>query len=650
MHTQDNLPLADGENQKPKIISEEIQNSETPVDAENLKPDESSEAELLTDDTNNSHLEDVDTENATDAEDHDNQKRHQLPDTDFGHMSLEQLIKALEKLLHHERIQIIRDHVEQIKSAFNSQYEALVEEKKEAFLQEGGNELDFSFSLPVKNHFYNLYNTYKEKRNQYYKDLENSLQTNLKERWAIIEEVKSLLNVEENIHNTYQHFRDIQNRWKNAGPVPRAHYNDVWRTYHHHVEIFYDFMDLNKELRDLDFKHNLEMKLKIIERAEALKSENDIPKMFRELQLLHKTWKEELGPVAKKQREEVWDKFSEITKELHQKRQEYFSNRDKIHEENLLVKKQIIEKIEQLSEPTEVHREWQKRIEEVEKLRESFLQAGRVPITENETTWKIFKKALRQFNHNKNEYYKNLKKEQHDNLNKKMALLNKAEELKDSEDWDKVTPLMKQIQAEWKIIGHVPRQHSDKIWKAFKKACNHYFDRFHNFRKAGSQVDQEIASQKSEIIDSVLQLDDKACPDKDSALKALGKVLNDWYILPRTEADHRALNGKFFRSFDKACKRLGLGQDEIEMLRFNNRMEHLSERDEASINKERTYLRKRIEEVKDEIRQLENNIQFFNVSDPENPLFVEVKNNIERHRNELEILKEKLKTLRETFE
>lgn len=650
MHTQDNLPPADGENQEPKTTSEATKNSEAQSFNENQSSDKSPEVGALAESKEDAHLDDVDAENATDAEDRDNHKRHHLPDIDYSQLSLEQLIKALEKLIHHERIQIIRDHVEQIKSEFNSQYEDLVEEKKEAFLQEGGNELDFSFSLPIRNHFQNLYNEYKEKRNQYYKDLENNLQANLKERWALIEELKSLLNVEENIHTTYQHFRDIQNRWKNAGPIPRANYKDVWRTYHHHVEIFYDFMDLNKELRDLDFKHNLDMKLKIIERAEALKSENDIPKMFRELQQLHKTWKEELGPVAKEHREEVWEKFSEITKELHQKRQEYLKNRDKIHQENLLVKKDIIEKIVKLAEPTDVHREWQKRIREVEQLRENFLQAGRVPFTENEATWKSFKKALRQFNHHKNEYYKNLKKEQHDNLDKKMSLLKKAESLKDSDDWENVTRQMKQIQAEWKTIGHVPRRHSDKIWKAFKNACNHYFDRYQNFRKAGSKVDQQVASKKSEIINHLLKLDEKACPDKESAKAELGKVLNDWYDLPRTEADHRAINGKFFRSFEKACKRLGLEQEEMEMLRFNNRMEHLSEQDENSINKERTYLRKRMEEVNDEIRQLENNIQFFNVSDPENSLFVEVKNNIERHRKELDILKEKLKTLRETFD
>lgn len=227
-----------------------------------------------------------------------------------------------------------------------------------------------------------------------------------------------------------------------------------------------------------------------------------------------------------------------------------------------------------------------------------------------------------------------------------MALLKKAEELKDSENWEEVTALMKQIQAEWKTVGHVPRRHSDKIWKAFKKACNHYFDRYHNFRKSGSVADQQIAQQKSEIIDSLLQLDVEKTKDKDTAIGALTEILDRWYKLPKTDSDHRAINGKFFRSFEKACKKSGLSQDEMELLRFNNRIEHLSEDNEAGLTKERIYLTKKMEELKDEIRQLENNIQFFNVSDPNNPLFVEVKNNIERHRNELEVVKEKLKTIK----
>ncbi|MBU2526502.1 MAG: DUF349 domain-containing protein [Bacteroidetes bacterium] len=606
-----------------------------------------SDASHIADIQSNQHLHEVETENATDAEDHDNHRRHFLPMEDYHNMSLEKLVDVLEKLLKNERVQVIRDHVESIKSEFNSQYESLIEEKKEAFVEEGGNELDFDYSLPIRQHFQNLYKEYKEKRNHYYKELEHALQSNLQTRLEIIEEVKSLLNLEENIQTTYKHFRELQERWKQAGPVPRANYNDVWRTYHHHVEIFYDFMDLNKDLRDLDFKHNLEEKLKILERAETLKSESDIPKMFRELQLLHKIWKEDLGPVAKEHREEIWDRFSAITKDLHQKRQDFIKNQDAIYQANLEVKNQLISSLETLSEPTDKHSEWQRRIAEVEKLRASFFKAGRVPQASNEITWKRFKKALRNFNHNKNEFYKNLKKDQQDNLNKKMALLEKAKSFKDSEDWDTVTPMMKQIQAEWKEIGHVPRKFSDKIWHDFKEACNHYFNRLHANKNKGSQKDQEVIGQKKQLIETLSNINFEKLEDKTAVVQNLKDILDKWHSLPRTDVDQRSINGKFYRNFENASKKAGLSKEEVDMLRFNNRIEHLSEKDDDALYRERVYLRKRIDEVKDEIRQLENNIQFFNVSDPSNPLFRDVQKNIENLKHELEVLKEKLKAIRE---
>lgn len=201
-------------------------------------------------------------------------------------------------------------------------------------------------------------------------------------------------------------------------------YNDVWRTYHHHVEIFYDFLDLNRDLRDLDFKHNLEEKLKIIEKAETLANELDVNKAFRELQLLHKIWKEDIGPVDREHREEIWERFSAATKTIHDRRQEHFKNLDVVYEKNLEVKTDIIEKIKAIANQTTTsHSQWQKNIKDIEDLREAFFKAGKVPTRVNEDTWKVFKEAVRLFNNRKNNFYKELKKEQQDNLDKKLALV-----------------------------------------------------------------------------------------------------------------------------------------------------------------------------------------------------------------------------------
>src|SRR5690606_37107562 len=239
----------------------------------------------------------------------------------------------------------------------------------------------------------------------------------------------------------------------------RDKYNNAWNTYHHHVEIFYDFLHLNRDLRDLDFKHNLEQKTKIIERAEELTQEDDLNRAFRELQVLHKMWKEELGPVDKEYREDIWKRFKAATKKIHDKRQVYFDELDKEYEKNLEIKHDLIAKIKELSEKgAKTHNEWQKKIKEIEVFRNEFISAGKVPIKVNEATWAAFKTAVRQFNKKKNDYYKNLKKDQYDNLQKKLELIKIAEDNKDSDDFEVTTPLMKKIQNDWKKIGHVPRK------------------------------------------------------------------------------------------------------------------------------------------------------------------------------------------------
>src|SRR5690606_37285328 len=251
----------------------------------------------------------------------------------------------------------------------------------------------------------------------------------------IIEEIKGLINVEENINTTYKHFKELQERWRQTGPIPRDKYNNAWNSYHHHVEMFYDFLHLNSDLRDLDFKHNLEQKLKIIERAEELAEDNDVLRAFRELQELHKMWKEELGPVDREHRETVWERFKASTKIINDKRQAYFQELDKVYEKNLEKKLEIIDKINEVNQQDiKSHGAWQKQIKVIESLRNEFFEAGKVPIKVNEATWAKFKTAVRTFNRQKNAFYKGLKKEQYSNLQKKIELIKIAEDNKDSED------------------------------------------------------------------------------------------------------------------------------------------------------------------------------------------------------------------------
>jgi hypothetical protein len=591
------------------------------------------------------HIDEIDESNAEDAEDVENEKRHTIPMLDYHSMSMENLVGELQRLVKNEKVQAINKHVSAIKYEFDQKFQEFLDEKKEEFVSKGGNEIDFRYNSVAKRQFNEVYSDFREKRDQYYKQLDQSLKANLQKRLDIIEELKGLIDIEEDINTTYHNFKDLQNRWKNAGPIPRANYNDVWRNYHHHMEIFYDFLHLNRELRDLDFKHNLEEKQKLVERAEALADEPDLGKAFRELQTLHKIWKEDIGPVAKEHREEIWEKFSTATKAMHHRRQEHFQELEKVYEKNLEKKQEIIAAIAKIAENVaDNHRGIQQQIKEVEALRESFFKAGRVPQKVNEETWSQFKETVRKFNRTKNAFYKNQKKEQQQNLEKKKELLELAISLKDSEDWDEVTPKMKGIQRDWKKIGHVPRKYSDKIWKEFKDACNHYFDRLHSEKNEAHQEEFENFKKKSECLDRLKKF--QLSGDKKKDIEDIKAFLAEWKKYGRIPYNKKHINSKFNKIVDALLKKLGVGKQQSELLKYGNKVQELAKtEDNYAIGNERVFVKRKIDEVKADIRQLENNLQFFSGNSEDNPLVKEVINKLDKQKEALQTWKEKMKKL-----
>ncbi|MBT8321935.1 MAG: DUF349 domain-containing protein [Eudoraea sp.] len=611
---------------------------DTPAEGDQELPKAKQESDVET-------VSEIEESNAEDAEDEGHQRRHHIPMLDYHSMSLENLVGELQRLIRNEKIQAIKRHVDAIKHEFDQKFQDFLEHKKEEFVSKGGNESDFRYNSVTKRQFNEVFSEYREKRNQHYRNLDESLKENLANRLTLIEDLKGLVNVEEDINTTYRNFKDIQEKWRNAGPVPRANYNDVWRTYHHHMEIFYDFLHLNRELRDLDFKHNLDEKLKIVEQAEALAASPDVGKAFRELQTLHKIWKEDIGPVAKEHREAIWERFSAATKAMHLKRQEYFKEQEKHYEVNLEKKREIIAKISEIVQNTAVnHRELQKQIREIESLRDSFFKAGKVPQQLNEQTWSEFKAAVRDFNRKKNTFYKTLKKEQQINLEKKRALLELAISLKDSEDWDTTTPEMKRIQKEWKTIGHVPRKYSDRIWNEFKGACNHYFDRLHAKQGKAHNKEAENLKKKSTILTEIKAY--QLSGDKAKDLKKLKGFIAAWNNVGNVPFNRKHINTKFNKIVDALLKKAGVGKQEAELLKYGNKIQGLAAIDnERAILQERSFIRKRIDESKSEIRQLENNLQFFSHASEDNPLVKEVIQKINRQKEALDTWKGKLKKL-----
>jgi len=600
--------------------------------------------------SNNTIIDAIADTNAEESEDETLKERHDIPMLDYEAMPLELLVGELKNLVTNEKVMSVKDHIEEIKKSFLAKYYHLLEEKKEEFLAENTdtNE-EFQYHSPLKSQFDQYYTLYKDNKNAHFKSLQTNLKTNLENRLAIVEELKELINPQENIKDTLKHFNDLRERWKNAGPIPKDKYNHVWNNYHFHVENFYDYLHLDREARDLDFKHNLEQKQKIVARVEELINEADVNKAFRELQDLHKIWKEDIGPVSREFRDEIWNKFSDLTKQMHDKREVLFENMRGTELENLEKKKEIIAKIEVLAtEKVNAHSQWLAQIEKVEALRTAFFSAGKVPSEVNEETWAAFKTAVRNFNSFKNSFYKDIKKDQNNNLNRKTALVAKAKELQESTDFAATTPIMKQIQEEWKQIGHVPRKYSDKIWAEFKEACNHYFDKLKEQKNEENSEEIEAFDKKKAYLETLREF--QLTGDHKTDLDAIKAHIENWKSFGRVPFPRRHIEGKFNKVLDALFEKLSLSKKDSEMMRFSNRIDSLSENnDSRKLENEKIFLMRKIDEIKNEIFQLENNIQFFantRNAKKENSIVLEVRKNIEKHREEMEILKDKLKQIR----
>jgi hypothetical protein len=556
---------------------------------------------------------------------------------EYANLPLEALIKELQKTLSNHPVHKIKDQVESIKSAFNATFGALLAEKKNAFLDAGGNVLDFQYSSPLKGEYNALLSDYKKQRDLHYNAIEKQMDDNLDKRTQVIDSLKDLIE-NADVSTMYKDFRVLQDTWRSIGAVSKTRYNDTWKTYHHHVERFYDLLHLSNDFRDLDFKNNLEEKLKIILRAEALASTSDINEAFKELQDLHKIWKEDIGPVAKELREDVWQKFSEVTKKIHDKRHDHFREMKSKYQEIVNQKLLVIERLNAYdTSKNKTHKDWQSSIADTEKLRQEYFNAGKLPYAKSEEVWQKFKTATKKFNSAKNHFYKDEKSEQQENLKKKLALIEIAESLKDSEDWQLATDAMKKIQSDWKKVGHVPRKFSDDIWNKFKAACNSYFDRYHQQKDAVSNEQQAAVDAKKAFLEDLKE-------DKIYTKESVLKAINTWRELGQLPRNVRHLEGKFNKQIDRLVESLSIDKKEIDMLKFTYVVDGLiANEDFRKLDSEQVFVRKKIDEVVKEMQQLENNLGFFSNAKEDNPLVLNVKNKVAEFKEDLDILKEKLR-------
>ena len=615
------------------------------LDAKNAESSVDSNQEIVEEvinsaqDENFEAVKEIEDSVAENAEKEDS-KEEEIPTIDYSKLSLEELVACLEKIIADNPVHKIKAQVDAVRNVFNEKFGTLLAEKKASFLEEGGNSIDFQFSSPIKSQYNSLLSNYKKQRDSYYKDLEKQLNLNLEKRVEVIEGLKAIIE-DADSSTMYKKFKDIQETWRSIGPVPKSYYNDTWKIYQHHVERFYDLLHLSNDFRDIEFKQNLEEKLKIIAKAEELSDEPDVNYASKQLQELHKTWKEDIGPVAREMREEIWHKFSAATKRIHDKRHNYFREMRSKYQEIIEEKLKVIGLIDAYdTSGNKNHKDWQKSIQDIESLRKQYFDAGKLPYSKSEEVWQKFKGATKKFNSAKNIFYKQEKSGQQENLRKKLALIELAESLKDSEDWEMATNAMKKVQSDWKKIGHVPRKFSDDIWKKFKAACNHYFDRLHQQKDEVSEEEQAVVVVKKQLLEALKGVKEIT---KDAVLEAI----NAWKNAGNLPRNARHLEGKFNKQIDKMLESLSLDKNEVEMLKFTTLIDgYLASQNARKIDSEQMFVRKKIDETVREIQQLENNLGFFSNAKDDNPLVINVKSQINNFKEDLNIWKEKLSYLR----
>ncbi len=569
------------------------------------------------------------------------------PAKDYSQLSPDELVAELDTLLKEQPIQHIGRQARSLREAFDAQVASRAKtesEGEENPSPEKPSETEQALAK-AREHFDALWADYRKKREQFAAQMAVEQKANLEERLALIEELKNLIEKEENA--SIREFHNIQARWRKCGMVPREQSSAVWQTYQHHVERFFDYLKLNREFRDMEFERNLAEKNKIIARAEELMNEPSVKKAFEELQMLHRLWKEETGPVAADQREAVWERFSAATRAIHERRHQFLRQQKEILKANLEAKLAVCQKIEDLAaQGASSHDGWQKKMAEVEALKEQFKAIGIVPENRNSEIWDRFKEVNRKFNQAKNAYYKELKRSQMSNLEKKTRLVEQAEALKDSTDWTETAAALKSLQAQWKEIGHVPRQKSDDLWARFRAACNYFFENMGAQRKNGDAQMQANLEQKEQLLAQAEAFAPGEDPNAD--IETLKTLSSAWRAAGRVPYAARRIEDKFNSLIDSYFEKLKVSRNDIAMIHFKDKVDQLAaEGNKQKFYAEMDFVRRKIDEITREVQRLKNNIEFFSSASTDNPLVREVNRNIERKSQALEQWKEKLAYMRQ---
>ncbi len=559
---------------------------------------------------------------------------------DLSGMGEAELVALFASKIESEPVQTLRPVVEAIKIAFYKQHRARVEAERKAFIEAGGEAEAFTPSPDAnEQRFKELFGIYREQRDKHIAQLEANKEANLKVKLAIIEELKELINSDETMNTTFARFRELQTKWKETGLVPQQNVKDLWETYNLHVENFYNFIKINKELRDLDLKKNYEVKLALCEQAEALVIESQIVEAFRKLQKLHDEWRE-TGPVAIEFKESLWERFKEASSRINKRHQEHFESLKAEQTKNLALKSELCEKAEALLvQPITSRKEWNKAGEELLEIQRVWKTIGYAPKKDNNRIYERFRAACDKFFELKREYYAGQKSEMENNLLIKQELCAQAEALAMSEDWKHATDELIALQAQWKKSGAVARRHSDAIWKRFRAACDKFFERkAAHFSSIDSEHEQNL-KLKQALLEEM-----KAADIKAGGFDLVKEFQRRWSQIGFVPIKHKdALQKEYKAIVDGMFSTLRSSERDRSMTRFKERVSNM--KGGTQLRSEREKLYNKVRQMEQDIALLENNIGFFSKSKNAESLIADVREKIERAKREMAELIEKVKLI-----
>lgn len=599
--------------------SDSSETGETESSAPQTDEEPVSHDQVLNSETENTATQTIDTEEDHVAEEPD----------EISHLNLNEILDEMQNIVSKDDAGAEFKKFNQLKDQAHKLIHDESEDEKKIFKEKEDESAEFSFTHPEQGRFSALTNQFREKNNAFTRKQDEQHAANLVERQDIIEKLKALYTNTEAGTNLFKAIREIKEAWKNAGQVAKSEFKILNNNYFHHLNQFYQMLDMNKEYLEQEFAHNLEKRQHIIERAKQLQEEPAVQKALNELQYLHKLWKEEAEPVAEEFREKTWEMFKEISNKIHDRKSELSAQIETEQNENLEKKNKIIEELKKLAKPEKEpnHSYWQNAIKKIEDLRSEFLKIGSVPRKISNQNWNEFKVQLKNFNSAKNDFYKSLKTSQHTNLEKKLQLIQTAKDNSLSEDWETAVPLFKKLQEDWKQIGHVPRSMTNKVWDDFRDACNTFFNNYREKNNATNDNWKENYKRKKQLLDEL-----KEITDEEGSVEKIEQIKTTWNNTGKVPREKLSINTEFNKVLREKMKLNKIHE-------YDLKEEGLSEN---QLTDKARKIKNQIADLEAEIVKMENNLGFFSNPTRENPLLKETFEKIDDKKVQLESMKQSL--------